>query len=83
MNSKFTFKVFNKQEVDFGKTEIKDLLKTLFAEHEMVQLGKRKVAMPKSTSEYDFKTYTAFLNDINAWCIECFSCELPLAEDVD
>ena len=66
----------------YGKDEIKELLKGLFGSKKVLGIAKG-IWVCKSTAEYDFKTYTQFLKDINAWCIECFECELPLAEEVE
>lgn len=40
-------------------------------------------SLPQSMSEYDFDTYKQFLTNVNAWCVECFECELPPAEQVE
>ncbi len=63
----------------YTKEDIKQYLKMSFGKTEIV-CGN---AMPKSMSEYDFKTYTKFLNDINDWCIDIFECELPCAEQIE
>jgi hypothetical protein len=67
----------------YGKNEIKEFLKKSFGDKRGSTINRKTMFFDKSTSEYDFETYTKFLNDINAWCIECFQCELPLAEEVE
>ena len=67
----------------YSKEQIKDYLKTGFGPNNDPPAGLDGVVMPKSTSEYDFDTYARFLKDINAWCIECFNCELPPSDEVE
>ncbi len=86
---KFIQEQFKKCGYMFGKNDIKENLKSDFGPHVKMKADdhakyfRNSGGMVKSTSEYDFKTYTQFLNDINAWCIECFECGLPIAEEVD
>lgn len=75
---KFVVEQFKVLGYAYGKEDVKHYLKDL--------CGLRtanKFNMLKSTSEYDFKTYVKFLNDINAWCITIFECELPPSDEVD
>ena len=71
----------------YSKDQIKENFKYDFGPREEVPVEKlamrNTVGIAKSMAEYDFKTYTKFLNDINAWCIEAFQCELPTAEEVE
>ena len=69
----------------YGKDEVKQYLKERFGGKQEVSssVTGKVFRIPASTAEYDFKKYTDFLNDINAWCIECFLCELPPAEQVE
>lgn len=64
----------------YSRDEIKQFLKERFGKRKMVT---ENWNIPCSTADYDFATYTKFINDINDWCIECFQCELPPAEQVD
>jgi hypothetical protein len=66
----------------YSKDQVKEYLKLQFGPTTESKTG-RMVIIPKSTSEYDFKTYTQFLKDINLWCIECFECELPPSDEVE
>jgi hypothetical protein len=67
----------------YSKDELKSFLKASFGPYQDVPTGKVKIHIPKSTSEYDFKTYTQFLKDIDSWCMDCFGAGLPLAEEVE
>jgi hypothetical protein len=67
----------------FGKNEVKMMLKGLFGKSKDVKTGVHTTVVPCSASEYTFADYAKFLKDINAWCIECFQCELPPSNEVE
>ena len=70
----------------YSKPQIKEFLKSEFGRQEPLFLGptESKVReVPASTSEYTFEDYKIFLNDINAWCLDCFQYELPPSDEVE
>ena len=67
----------------FGKTEVKEFLKKEFGQSYIVSMASVSRCFLRSTSSYTFEDYTKFLNDINAWCIECFGYELPPSDEVE
>lgn len=48
-----------------------------------VSISGKTIEEPKSTADYTFDEYLAFLNRINEWCMENLHCELPPAEQVE
>jgi len=78
---KFVVEQFRGLGTSVSKSQAKEYLKAEFGPD--VSVTGLCVAVSVSTSEYDFETYKEFLTSINAWCVECFNCELPPAEQVE
>ena len=66
----------------YSKPQIKEMLKHEYGPRDMVEMGGKTVWMPRSMATYDRATYIKFINDVNAWSIDCFSCELPPADKI-
>lgn len=65
-----------------SKNQVKEYLKGEFGPDREVS-HPNIPAMPESMANYDFETYKDFLTKVNCWCVECFQCELPPAEEVE
>lgn len=64
--------------------QLKDDFKQMFGpKMSRSTLSGKTVSEPKSTGDYTFDEYLAFLNRINEWCMENLQCELPPAEEVE
>lgn len=73
---------FRKLGTSVSKAQAKEYLKSEFGpDDEVNHPGIPNI--PRSMSGYDFETWKLFLTNVNAWCVECFNCELPPAEQVD
>ena len=62
-----------------GKGVIREALKIRFIGYN----GDAGLFIPESTTTLDFKKFTEFLRDINAWCMDEFGCGLPEVENED
>lgn len=64
--------------------QIKDDFKQMFGpKTSRKTLMGKTIEEPKSTADYSFDEYLAFLNRIDEWCTENLHCELPPAEMVE
>ncbi len=66
-----------------GQAEIKSDLKQIYGPSEERMLGKKVIHGLKSTGDYDFDEWVKFINDIDAFCQEHYSCGIPPAEKVE
>ncbi len=73
---------FRRLGSSMSKNQIKEYLKSEFGPCSAIAHSSIP-PMPDSMADYDFETYKKFLTDVNCWCVECFNCELPPAEEVE
>lgn len=73
---KFFKPIFKQKGTPYGEREIKAFFKYKYGPVD-------DMGVPESTSTYDFKTYTDFISDLNAWSIEHFECELPAHTEIE
>jgi hypothetical protein len=67
-----------------SKDEAKQWVKTRFGPTKDIELGVGStVTVPKSTAEWDFKTYKGVLRGLDEWCMNYLSCNLPTAEEIE
>ncbi|KKK66188.1 hypothetical protein LCGC14_2966600 [marine sediment metagenome] len=66
-----------------SKAQLKIDIKTLYGPMEDAIVGTKKIQVLKSTGDYTFDEYKNFLNNINAFSMENYNCEIPPAEQVD
>jgi hypothetical protein len=78
----FVREMLRKAKRIYSKKKIKEMLKEELGPFEHVMVGKGKIWDVKSTGDYTYEEYKKFLFDLNIWCVDCFGCELPPADEI-